>query len=117
MKFYFVELTHKKSGHIFYKFGITQNKDVLNRFTNIYPEREGYQNFNIRVLYSENLDKNEAKKKEKEFLSRYTNIPNIPSIVKDGFDYNSRNTSGITEWRVLNTSQKNELLRKLYESK
>jgi len=114
MKFYFIELTHKISGKVFYKFGITQSSDVLNRFTDIYPERKGYQNFNIRVLFSKKLNESDAEYLEETFLDMYPKIKNISNILKDGFDYNFKNTSGLSEWRTLSVSQKNSLLKILF---
>ena len=114
MKFYVIELIHKSSKHVFYKFGVTNSNDVLNRFANTYPERRGYQNFNIRILFSQVGTEEDMKALESEMLNRFPRIPSITNIVKDGFDYTFRNTSGITEWRSLSKSQVRQLLKELY---
>ena len=117
MKFYFVELTHKSSGQKFYKFGITGNVDVLDRFTNTFPEREGYQNFNIRVLFSQYFKDDEvAKELEKKYLNKFPRI-NLNEEIIDNYEYTYKNTGGITEWRILDRDQVNSILKELYESR
>lgn len=114
MKFYFVELTHKVNKKVIHKFGITNSKDVLDRFADRYPERDGYKNFDIKVLYSTYTTDDEAKRLESDFLGLFPRIGSINEVIGDGYDYNYKNTGGITEWRLLTSDEKNAILRKLY---
>lgn len=114
MKFYFIELFHNKALKTIYKFGVTNSNDILNRFDYTYPERVGYQDFNIRPLFSIILSESDALKVESVFLTEYINN-NVNNYLST--NYTSKNLCGITEMRILTKEEKSEVLRILYELK
>ena len=114
MKFYFIELFHNKALKNIYKFGVTNSNDILNRFDYTYPERIGYQNFNIKPLFSIKLTDSDALKIESVFLSKYKNNNKNDYL---STNYTSKNLCGITEMRILTKEEKSEVLRILYELK
>lgn len=115
MKFYFVEFTHLKTQKVFYKFGITSKKDVLERFNSKYDER--YAEFYIKVMFSYyNKDDDLIKNMEELFISKYPknfileNYLNLPYRYYD-------NLSGITETVLLTDTEVRYIQNSLYKFK
>lgn len=51
-KVYFVRFQCRKTGLVFYKFGITTSKNVLHRFDTSFEGNEGWINFNVSCIGS-----------------------------------------------------------------
>ncbi len=98
MKFYFVRLTHI-TGEVFYKFGVTRSYDVLDRFSQKYPERIGYKDFTIKVMLSYYTDEENALLIEDFFLKKFP--PSFSEILSK---YNTNTLTDLTEFRTLNYS-------------
>jgi hypothetical protein len=120
-KFYFVKFTHLETGKVLYKFGSTLSKDILNRFNpTSYPERVGYLDFDIQPTFSWNFyTLEEAKKKEEEYLNRYSsNRVDISTYLgKPQGYYTTDNLTGISEFRSFTPTQAMEIRNDLYESR
>ena len=114
MKFYFVSLTHKNTGIVLYKFGVTNSKDIMDRFDFKYPERVGYKDFNIRPLFSVYVNDEKAIELEKYFLGRYPRV-NVSGIL--GTYYDTDNLTGVSEIRQLDDSEYKYVLKELYKLK
>lgn len=102
-KLYFIQLSPKEGGNIVYKIGITEYKDVLDRFSEVIDL------FNIKVLCTlifKNQEKAEAF--ESLFLSIYKKWP-----PKDELDLYS-SLRGIGELRSMTNSEKMELLNFMF---
>ena len=118
MKFYLVELTHKETGKVFQKFGITNSRDILDRFDySKYPERIGYKDFHIRPLFSIFVNENKAKMLEKHYLSLYGGF-NVNKYLNKSLNegYNTNNLTGITEMVYLGWDR-NKVLKELFDLK
>lgn len=114
MKFYFIELKHKASSKILYKFGITTKEDVLERFNPKYDKR--YKEFVFRVLVSIRTEDKKVKELENKLLHKYPKNFILEEFLNVPFRYFD-NLGGITELRILSKEQKNSLLNKLYKIK
>ena len=119
-KLYFVELRHKETGKIINKIGVTHSKDVQNRFTPGYPEREGYSWFDIKVLFSMFFKRDsDAEQQEKDYLGRFPkcdiNEYLGQNLIEEKFTH--KNMSGISELRLLSSEERSQFLWKLHADK
>ena len=112
MKFYFVSLTHKNTGIVLYKFGVTNSKDIMDRFDFKYPERIGYKDFSIRPLFSEYVNDENAIKLEKYYLGQFPRI-DINSILDT--KYTTDTLTGISEIRQLSEQEYKMVIKDLYK--
>lgn len=106
MTFYFVEMCHKITQKTIYKFGITKHTDVARRFQQGFPERVKYLDFDIIIIDSIIQNKLTAEQIETFFLSKYNNDE---INIYLGESYNTHNLTGVTEMRILNTDEINEV--------
>ena len=106
MTFYFVELSHKITQKTIYKFGITKHTNVARRFQQGFPERVKYLDFDIRIIDYIIQNKLTAAQIESFFLSKY-NKDNVNENLSES--YNTNNLTGITEMRILNADEINEV--------
>lgn len=112
MKFYFVELTHRNTGNIIHKFGITHHYEVLDRFSSIKDKRWG--DFIIRVLFSIYFeDEEDAIIMEQNYLQKYPKNFNLEVLLKVDSNYYD-NLSGITETVLLSDVQRYNILQNLF---
>ncbi len=102
-KLYFVQLSPKIGGDIVYKIGVTEYKDVLNRFIS-YEET-----FNVKVLCSLTFTSEiKAKSFENCLLSIYSRWPN--NEILEQF----KKLNGQGEVRYMNNFEKAELLNFMF---
>lgn len=118
-KFYIVKATHKSTFKVIYKFGITESRDVLSRFSHTFKEREMYKDFNFVVIFSEYFPNiGEAENIENKFKRIFPNIPDINEYFgKPKGYYNTNNLTGLTEMRVWDDKVFEGIRDALYEYK
>jgi len=123
MKFYFVKFTHKETCEEFYKFGVTKENQVENRFdpyfqnSRFYNDRYKYLEFDVRVLFSMYCSKEDAYKIENEFKTRYPKNFSLENYLGKPHNYFSNGFTGITETVVLDDNTYKKVLRELYNLK
>ena len=112
MKFYFVELIHRKTGITLHKFGVTHHYEVLDRFSHIKDQR--WAEFSIRVLFSIYFENEEdALLLEQNYLQKYPKNFNLEVLLKVDSNYYD-NLSGITETVLLSDVQRYNILQNLF---
>ena len=114
MKFYFVKFVHNISNKHFYKFGITKQGDVLNRFNTSFDIR--YSEFNISVIFSVYCSESQAQKLESIFLKNNPKNFILEDLVNVKKSYYS-NLSGITECFIADDNYIKDLIFNLYRIK
>ena len=123
MKFYFVQFTHKETSKVFYKFGVTKENQVENRFnphfrnSMFYKDRYRYLDFDTRVLFSLWCEKSKAYKLEDFFKRKYSKNFSLETYLNKPYDYFSEGFTGITETVTLNSDEYKQVLRELYSFK
>lgn len=121
MKFYFVQFTHKETGKVFHKFGVTKETQVENRFdpsfqnSRFYDDRFKYLEFNIRVMFSMYCSESEAYALEDKFKNKYPKNFNLETYLEKPYNYFSTGFTGITECVVLDDYK--AVLKELYNLK
>jgi len=123
MKFYFVKFTHKETNKSFYKFGVTKESQVDNRFdpyfqnSRFYNDRYKYLEFDVRVLFSMYCSTTDAYKIESRYKAKYPKNFSLETYLGKPYNYFSDGFTGITETVVLDDNTYKEVLHKLYSLK
>lgn len=112
-KFYFVSMFHIETKQMFFKFGTTKYRNLMDRFdTSKYPERSCYVDFIITPLAAIPLNDHNADALEDYFLSKFPPI-NISQMT--GKRYHTNNLTGLSEIRYLNNDQLTETINEIKE--
>jgi len=123
MKFYFVKFTHKETGKVFYKFGVTKESQVDNRFdpyfknSRFYKDRYKYLEFDVRVLFSMYCNTSDAYNFEHTFKAKYPKNFLLENYLGKPYNYFSDGFTGITETVVLDDFEYKKVLQELYSLK
>ena len=98
MLFYFAKFEHKKTGKVFYKFGVTGNAFETRMDPNRhFPDRKGYNDFNITLVNSIVASKENTTKIEKYFLKKYPKNLFLERYLELPFGHYNGIFTGITE--------------------
>ena len=110
-KFYLVGMFHIETKQMFFKFGTTKYRNLMDRFdVSKYPERCNYVDFVITPISEITLNDFNADALEKHFLSKFPPI-NISQMT--GKKYHSNNLTGLSEIRCLTTYQLVETINEI----
>ena len=117
MKVYLVEFTHKETGKVFYKFGMTRHGDVMKRFSKeesakFCRDADQYDDFNIRVIASAWNDYDAVAEQEKILLKKYPKNIWVEEYL--GTPNKKYNFSGVTECVSLSPDELSEARAYLY---